>query len=73
MDAVTNAPPTLEEIRTWPAVIGVEQAAAALSLSRSWAYQLVAQNEWPTRVIRIGNRSKIVTSSLISLLETGVA
>lgn len=73
MATVTDAPPTLAEIRTWPAVVGIEQAATALGLSRSWGYQLVAEGAWPTRVIKIGHRTRVVTASLLSLLETGEA
>lgn len=66
--------PTLDEIRACPATIDVPFACSALGISKSWGYQLVAQGEFPARVIQIGSsRTRVVTASLISLLETGVA
>lgn len=69
------AGPTLEEIETWPATVAVPRAAEALGISQSWAYQLIAQGEFPCRVLKLGSRSRgrVVTASLISLLTTGEA
>ena len=69
------AGPTLSEIEDWPATITVPRAAEALGISQSWAYQLIAQDEFPCRVLKLGARSRIrvVTASLVSLLTTGEA
>ncbi len=63
---------TLDEIRRWPATVGVPQASEqALGLSRSWGYALVAAGEFPARTIKIRGRTRVVTASLIRLLEGG--
>lgn len=63
--------PTLEEIRTWPATVGIDQAAVALGYSKSWAYQLAAQDEFPCKLIKLGAhaRVRVVTASLVKLLD----
>ena len=61
--------PTLDAIRGWPATISVREAADALGYSHSWAYQLVAQDEFPCKVIKVNQRARVVTSSLVALLE----
>lgn len=65
------AGPTLDEIRNWPATVDVRRACDALGISPSWGYQLISQGEFPARVLPIRNRSRVVTSSLIALLEGG--
>lgn len=66
--------PTLDEIRqTWPPAVDVRAAASALGLSASWLYQLIAEGEAPCRVLRIRGRTKVLTASLVRLLETGEA
>lgn len=61
--------PTLAEVRTWPAVIPVEQAAQALGCSRSWLYAQVKNGDAPVRALKHGTRVVIVTASLIKVLE----
>lgn len=63
--------PTLPEVRNWPATVSVRRASAALGWSPSWSYELLARNEFPCRVIKIGSRARVVTASLIALLEGG--
>lgn len=63
--------PTLDEVRTWPATVDVSQGARALGVSRAWLYQLIAQGDAPCKVLKIGNRARVLTSSLVRLLETG--
>ncbi len=43
-------------------------AAQHLGIGRSKAYQLVRQGEWPTRVLRLGDRIRIPTAELRRLL-----
>ena len=62
--------PTLEEIRSWPVTVEVRQACRAIGISSSWGYQLIVSGEFPCRVIKIGHRSRVVTASLLCLLET---
>ena len=62
--------PTLSEIReTWPAAVGVPEAAAAFGLSRSHAYELIARGEFPARVLRVGSRYRVVTASIVTALS----
>jgi predicted DNA-binding transcriptional regulator AlpA len=70
----TEAPtgPTLEEIRSWPAAVSVEQAALALGVSRAHAYECIKSDNFPARSIRVGGRVKVITSSILAVLD-GVA
>ncbi|WP_320783843.1 helix-turn-helix domain-containing protein [Streptomyces sp. CRN 30] len=61
-------PPTLEEIRDWPATTSVGQAAKALGISESKLYDLIKRGESPVRVLDFGSK-RVVTNSLIRLLE----
>jgi hypothetical protein len=62
---------TLEEIRKWPALVGVEKASVdALHISRSYGFELARLGKYPCKVIKVGSRYRVVTSSLIALLET---
>ncbi|MEV6752383.1 DNA-binding protein [Streptomyces sp. NPDC051214] len=65
---MTSEPPTLDEIRSWPATVGVEQAAKALGISASNLYDLVRRGEAPLRVLDLGSK-RVVTASLVRLLE----
>ena len=61
--------PTLDQIKKWPAAVSVPLAGRALGYSTSWSYQLAAQGDFPCKVITVGNRHRVVTASLIKLLE----
>lgn len=61
-------PPTLDELRTWPATVDVNRAAMALGISRSKLYTLIQRNEAPVRVLDFGSK-RVVTASLVRLLE----
>jgi predicted DNA-binding transcriptional regulator AlpA len=41
----------------------------ALGVARATAYELVAAGEFPVRIIPVGHRLKVVTASLLELLE----
>lgn len=62
---------TLDEVRTWPATVSVATACRPIGISPSWGYQLAAEGQFPCRVLRIGGRTRVLTTSLIGLLETG--
>lgn len=66
-----DARPTLTQIREWPATVDVAATCAALGISRSYGYQLIARGAFPCRVIVAGRRARVVTASLITLLEEG--
>lgn len=65
--------PTYEEIRQWPAVVSVEQAALALGVSRAHAYECIKAGTFPARSIRVGGRVKVVTSSILAVLDGAAA
>lgn len=71
MTRAVTAPrgPSLATIRRWPATVSVEQAAAAVGISRSLAYELIQQGEQPFRVLTVRGRYRVLTSSLIRVLE----
>jgi hypothetical protein len=54
-----------------PPTVGVGRACEAIGISTSWGYQLIAQDEFPCKTITIRGRSRVLTTSLVSLLETG--
>jgi hypothetical protein len=61
--------PTLDQIRRWPASINIEDAALALGVSRSGLYAAVREGTCPVEVIRVGKRKKVLTHSLLAVLE----
>lgn len=61
--------PTLEDVRKWPATVEVTKAASALGCSRSQLYAQIKRGESPVRVLSFGTRIRVVTASLIQLLE----
>lgn len=61
-------PATLDEVRTWPALVSLTQAARALNISRTTAFTLAAQGRFPVPVIRaVGQRVR--TADLVRYLE----
>lgn len=61
--------PTLAQIRKWPASVNVADGARALGVSRASLYAAIADSTCPVEVITVGRRKKILTHSLISVLE----
>ena len=66
--AAPRGGPSLATIRRWPATVSVEDGAAAVGISRSMAYELIAAGEPPFRVLKVRGRYKVITASLIALL-----
>lgn len=60
---------TLDEVRTWPATVDVDTAVRALGISRSHGYRLARDSQFPCRIVRLGDRVRVVTASLLALLE----
>lgn len=60
---------SLAAVRRWPAVVDVGQAATALGISRSSAYAAIASGDFPAATIKVNRRLKVLTSSLVALLE----
>jgi hypothetical protein len=68
--------PTLDEVRRWPATVSIAQACEALGYSTSWGYDLANSGDFPCRLISVRSRKRVVTASLIEVLEgsaTGAA
>jgi hypothetical protein len=64
-----KARPTLAEVRGWPGTVNVEDAALALGVSRATLYAALARGDRPVQIIQVGHRTKVLTSSLIAVLE----
>lgn len=58
-----NLPPTLD----------IPTAAELLGLSRTKAYQLAKEGDFPCRVLKIGHSYRVPTQSLLRLLEAETA
>lgn len=61
--------PTISEIRSWGATCSIEQYGAAMGVSRAHAYNTIKDGTAPVRTIPLGSRTRVVTSSLLALLE----
>lgn len=66
-------PPTLDEIRVWPATVDVGVAAVAFGISRRHAYELVKAKQFPARTIQMGERLRVVTASIVRALSEEAA
>ena len=60
-------PVSIAQLRT-TATVDLMTAAAALGLGRTRAYELARRNQFPCRVIRIGDTYRIPTPGLLELL-----
>lgn len=65
--------PTLEEIRRWSVTVDVTAAASALGVSRSNLYEQIRLDAAPVRTVRVGSRVRVVTASIIALLDVSAA
>lgn len=64
-----TAPPTLAEVRKWPATVSVAQAAQALGISKSHLHVLIRENRAPVKVLTFGRSYRIITADLVDLLS----
>ena len=60
-------PVSVSQLRS-SATVDLMAAAAALGLGRTKAYELAKQDQFPCRVIRIGELYRIPTAGLLELL-----
>ncbi len=56
---------------TWDGTGSVGDASRALGFSRAKGYDLVRRGEFPCRVLRVGRATRVVTASLLRVLESG--
>lgn len=61
-------PPTIDDIRQWPATVDVPTAGQAFGIGRTHAYDLARRGEFPVRVVKVGRRHRVITSELLTLL-----
>lgn len=66
---LTPAGPTLDEVRSWPATVSVEQGAFALGTSRAHAYDAIRTGSFPARTVLVGRRIRVITSSILAVLD----
>lgn len=67
-----HEPCSPERIRaTWSGTASVEDATQAFGMSRSKGYDLALREEFPCRVLPIGRATRVVTASLLRVLESG--
>ncbi|MEV5472712.1 DNA-binding protein [Streptomyces sp. NPDC052207] len=71
MGKSVTAVPTLAQVRDWPATVDVTTAAKALGISRSKYYELVRLNQAPAKTLPLGGVTRVITASLIRVLEGG--
>ncbi|MBD0748104.1 hypothetical protein BG418_04935 [Streptomyces sp. CBMA152] len=56
---------------TWGGTGSVEDASRVFGFSRAKGYDLVRRGEFPCRVLRIGRSTRVVTASLLRVLDSG--
>lgn len=59
---------TQYELLALPVAVSLDDANRALSIGRSFGYQLVKTGEYPVTVLRLGNAYRVRRSDLLSLL-----
>jgi predicted DNA-binding transcriptional regulator AlpA len=57
------------ELLALPEVIDIRTAAQALGIGQTKAYEMARTETFPVKVLRVGNRYRIVTENLLKLLE----
>jgi len=60
---------TLAQVRKLPAAVDVSTAAKALGVGRATLYEAISEGNAPVQVIRVNRRMKVITASLVTLLE----
>jgi hypothetical protein len=63
-----TVPITVTELRNLPATVDLMTAARVLGLGRTKAYELAKREEFPCRVIRIGDTYRVPSAGLLDLL-----
>ncbi len=62
--------PTLADVQSWPATVDPGKAGTAFGISRSYAYELVKRGEFPAKVIAVGGKNRVLTSSILAQLTS---
>ena len=69
MAGSTRKRPTLDQVRRWAATCNVADGALALGVSRSSLYEAIADGKSPVETIVVGHRIRVLTHSLVTVLE----
>ncbi len=64
---------TIADIANWPLTVDVPTAARAFGISRSYAYELANSGEFPAKVIKVGTRFRVVSASVLAVLDGAAA
>ena len=64
-----SKPPTLAEVKKWPATVSVAQAAPALGISRAHLHALIRRGESPVICLTFGTTRRVVTADLVAVLS----
>jgi predicted DNA-binding transcriptional regulator AlpA len=67
--AAAGSAVTLDDLRKGPPTVDIPTAAKALGISRSYGFELAKRGEFPAKVIPVGRHLRVVTASLLELLE----
>ncbi|GGW95566.1 integrase [Streptomyces chryseus] len=59
---------TRAEILALPAAIDLDTANRALAIGRSTGYALAKRDQYPCRVLRLGNAYRVITTDLLRIL-----
>ncbi|MCY0943615.1 hypothetical protein [Streptomyces antarcticus] len=57
-----------DQLLALPVSIDLETGNRALGIGRSKGYELAKRDQYPCRVLRVGNGYRVVTADLLSLL-----
>ncbi|MEY9956785.1 hypothetical protein [Streptacidiphilus sp. MAP5-52] len=60
---------SVEALRAHPPAMPLSDANRILALTRSTAYRLIAEGNYPCELIRVGGVYRVLTSELLRLLE----
>lgn len=67
--SLLHDPPTLADMRNLPPTLTVPEACKLLGIGQRNGYQLARDNAFPATVIRNGASYRVVTASLLRVLE----
>ena len=59
---------TPDEIRSWPASVGIHPLAAALGISSGALYKLIRSGDCPVPVLRLGKSMRVTRASVMAVL-----
>ncbi len=72
LDTKITQAPSLDEIRSWGATCDVRDAARAIGISKSTAYEWIRMGEFPAAVISVRGKRRVITADLVRLLSQTV-